>query len=172
MELSELEKLVKDYADTKKTLTERVIDMTDEVELVKRKYVPGIKRIASTVAEKLSVLREAILDNTHLFIKPRTFILHGIKVGLQKGKGELSWDDDEQVVKLIKKHFPEKTDVLIQTKEVPVKSALAALTVKELERIGITVENTGDEPVVKSTDNDIDKFVKSLLKEDDKNKAA
>lgn len=172
MDLSELEKMVKDYADTRKTLNERVIDMTDEVELVKRKYVPGIKRIAASAAEKLSVLADVIMDNSHLFIKPRTLILHGIKVGLQKAKGELSWDDDEQVVKLIRKHFPDQVDVLIHTEEVPSKSALAALPAKDLERLGISVENTGDEVVVKSTDSDIDKFVKSLLKEDDKNKAA
>lgn len=171
MNLNELERMVKDYADARKTLNERVIDMTDEVELVKRKYVPGIKRTAANVAEKLSALADVIMSNSYLFIKPRTLILHGIKVGLQKAKGELSWDDDEQVVKLIKKHFPDQVDVLIQTKEVPLKSALAALPAKDLERLGISVENTGDEVVVKSTDNDIDKFVKSLLKEDDKKKA-
>lgn len=172
MEITELERLVKDFADAKHTLSERVINMTDEVEIVKRKYVPGIKRIAAVVAEKLSAVVDAINDNAHLFVRPRTLVLHGVKVGLQKGKGELSWDDDEQVVKLIKKHFPEQADILIQTKEVPVKSSLVSLPVKDLERLGITVENTGDEPVVKSTDNDIDKFVKALLKEDDKNKAA
>ena len=172
MELSELEKLVKDYADARKVLSERVMNMTDEIYTIRSKYVPGIKRIAGTVAEKLAILVEAIMDNKYFFVKPRTLILHGIKIGLQKAKGQLSWDDDAQVVKLIKKHFPEQADVLIHTEEVPVKSALAQLPAKDLERLGITIENTNDEPVVKSTDDNIDKFVNTLLKEDDKNKAA
>lgn len=172
MEITNLEKLVKEYSDTKKVLSERVMELETEIYTAKRKYLPGIKRVAASVADKLSALVEAIKDSPELFIKPRTITLYGVKVGLQKSKGELSWDNDEQVVKLIKKHFPEQADVLIQTKEIPVKSALASLSARDLERLGITVENTGDEPVVKSTDSEIDKFVNALLKEEDKNKAA
>lgn len=102
-----------------------------------------------------------------MFDTPRTVVFYGIKVGLQKGKGAIEWDDDAQVVKLIEKHFPEQADVLIKTTKKPVKKALAQLTVAELKKLGIVVEETGDQVVIKSTDSEIDKLVNALLKEDE-----
>ena len=83
-------------------------------------------------------------------------------------------DDKDQVVRLIKKHFPEQADVLIKTVEKPIKGAIQQLPVADLKRIGVTVEETGDVVVIKSTDSEIDKLVSALLEqndEDDENDA-
>jgi len=165
--IRDIERLTKEYSDGRESLAERVRSLEDEMEAQKRQRLPVIKGAAKVVMERLARLRDAIAESRDLFIKPKTMILHGVKVGFQKGKGKISWMDDEQVVKLIKKHFPEQADVLIKTAERPVKDALQQLPAADLKRLGITIEEVGDQVVVKSTDSEIDKFVDALLKEDD-----
>ena len=68
------------------------------------------------------------------------------------------------MVARIKKHLPEQADVLIRTKEAPVKEALAQLTAAELKKIGVTIEDAGDTVVIKPVDSEVDKLVDALLK--------
>lgn len=91
-------------------------------------------------------------------------VFHGIKVGFQKEKGKIEWDDVDQVVKLIKKHFPEQADVLIATSEKPVKDALNNLSAAELKKIGVNITSDGDVAFIRPTDSEVDKMVTALLK--------
>ena len=165
--LGEIERLTKDYADWREQLSNAVRALEDEIGAVKRKYMPSIKKKVAAVTERQANLKAVLEDSAGLFVKPRTLILHGVKVGFQKAKGKISWEDDDQVIRLIKKHFPEQADVLIKITEKPVKDALGQLSAAELKRIGITVSETGDVVVIKSTDSEIDKLVEALLKDDD-----
>jgi hypothetical protein len=86
-------------------------------------------------------------------------------LGYQKGKGKIDWEDPDQVVRLIKKHFPEQADVLIATSEKPVKEALNGLSAAELKKIGVSVVEGGEVIFIKPTDSAVDKMVDALLKE-------
>lgn len=165
--LAEIEKLTKDFSESREQLAQHVRYLEEEINHRKRILLPRIKAAAKAVMGRLANLKAAIEESKILFMKPRTLVFHGVKIGFQKGKGKISWADDEQVVKLIKKHFPDQADVLIKTVEKPVKDALLQLTAADLKRIGITVDEADDQVVVKSTDSEIDKFVDALLKEDD-----
>ncbi len=165
MTLSEIEQKTKDYADARSVLGDRVQRLNDEIEAIKKRLLPGIKKAVEIAAERKAILKASIEEGSSLFVKPRTIVAHGVKVGLEKGKGKVEWEDDDQVVKMIEKHFPDQADVLIKTKKTPVKKALSQLTVAELKKLGITVEETGDQVVIKGTDSDVDKLVKALLKE-------
>ena len=72
--------------------------------------------------------------------------------------------DADAVVARIKKHLPDQVDVLIQSKDVPVKSALAQLTAVELKKLGVSVTDAEDQIVIKTADSEIDKTVEALLK--------
>ncbi len=170
--MNEIERLTKDYAYAREALAQRVQGLEDEINTLKRKALPHIRKSVEAAAERRERLKSAIEVSHEFFIEPRTVTFHGIKVGLQKGKGKIEWDDDEQVVKLIRKHFPEQADVLIKTTDKPVKKALAQLTVSELKKLGIEVEETGDQVVIKSTDSEIDKLVNALLKDEEVEKEA
>lgn len=170
--LGDIERLTKDFADWREQLSVSVRALEDEINAVKRKHITAIKRKVAAVAERQANLKAAIEESAGLFRKPRTMILHGIKIGYQKSKGKISWADDDQVIKLIKKHFPEQADVLIKMTEKPVKDALQNLTAADLKRIGVTIDETGDFVVIKSTDTEIDKFVEALLKDEDQAEAA
>lgn len=167
MDLTGIEKLTKEYAEARRVLGDRVQHLTDEIETAKKRLLPGIKRAVENASEKKAALSAAVMQSPELFARPRTIVLSGIKVGLEKGKGIIEWDDDAQVVKLIEKHFSEQADVLIKTTKKPLKKPLSQLTVAELKKLGIVVEETGDQVVIKGTDSDVDKLVKALLKEDE-----
>jgi hypothetical protein len=163
--LNEIEQLSKTFAAHRNELADVVGALTEAIEALKRKHLPVIKRRVEAAAEARAALKAALEDSAGLFVKPRTLILHGIKVGFQKGKGKIEWEDADQVVKLIKKHFPEQADVLILTKEKPAKEALEQLTAAELKKLGIEVADSGDVVVIKDTASDIDKLVTALLKD-------
>jgi hypothetical protein len=93
-------------------------------------------------------------------------MFHGIKVGYKKGTGKIEWEDADQVVKLIKKHFPDQADVLIISSEKPAKDALAQLTAAELKKLGVLVEESGDVPFIKDTSSEVDKLVAAFLKDE------
>lgn len=88
-----------------------------------------------------------------------------MKVGYQKGKGTISFEDADSVVARIKKHLPDQADVLIKLKETPVKDALAQLSAADLKKIGVTVSEAGDQVVIKPVDSEVDKMVDALLKD-------
>lgn len=167
MDLITIDQKTKEYATEREKLSNRIRFLEDEINTLKRKRLPGIKNSIQTVMEKQEDLKAALEDSRPLFIKPRTIVFHGVKVGFQKSKGKLSWNDDAQVIKLIKKHFPDQEDILIKKTEKPSKDALLNLSAENLKKIGVTISETGDVVVIKSTDSEIDKFVEALLKEDD-----
>lgn len=138
--------------------------VNQEIERAYRANIRFLKSAVAGVAEAQAILEAKIEASPELFQKPRTLIFHGIKVGFRKGKGGLAWEDDDQVVALIKKHFPKLSDVLIHTKETPSRTGLAELAVADLKRVAVTVEDTGDIVMVKAVDSGVEKTVKALLK--------
>ncbi len=163
--LAEIEQATKEYADARKVLAKRVEEMKDEQERIKRKHLPAIRRILEGVTSRYHGLRALIEENKGLFLKPRTAVFHGVKVGFQKGKGKLTWDDDDTVVRLIGKHFPDRVDDLIITKLVPSRAALAHMMAGDLKKLGVVLTGDEDEILIKSTDSEIDRFVDRLLKD-------
>lgn len=165
MSIEQIEFLTKAHAQDRELLAARVQALHDELETIKRRKLPGIKGALSVAKDSRLKLEAAIKSERALFDRPRTRVFHGIKVGLQKAKGKLSFSSAEQVVALIRKHFAEQFDALVKVTEKPVKSALMNLPASDLKKLGCTVERTGDEVVIDPTDSDIDKLVDALLDE-------
>lgn len=164
MTLLEIELLAKAYADRRALLAERLTALDRDLDLVKRKHMRELKRHVALTAETASALHNAIEAAPELFEKPKTRILHGIKVGFRKGKGKIEWEDDAQLVALIKKKFPDFVGDLIITTEKPSATGLEDLDAAELRKLGVTVEEAGEQVVVKPVETDIEKLVKLLLK--------
>jgi len=162
--MTEIEQLTREYAMARAVLRERVEALEAEIEALKRRRLPAIRKAAETASARQGLLHDAIAEAPELFQKPKTVVFHGVKVGFQKGKGEIRWDSSEQVVKLIRKHLPEQADALIRVVERPVKTALAQLPAGELKKVGVTVVETGEQVVIRSTDTEIDRLVNALLR--------
>lgn len=163
-QLTDIEVCAKAFAEARAKVSEIVVELNGGIKALKRDHMPSLKRAIARAAEKHEQLKAQIEAAPELFTKPRTVIFHGVKVGFQKGKGGITFDDAEQVVKLIRKHFPDLADALIVTKESPAKDALAQLTVAELKKIGCAVVDAGDAIVIRPTDSEVDKLVDALLK--------
>lgn len=163
-QLTDIEPTAKAYADARAKVVEIVTDLNAGIDALKRNHMPAIKRAITKAAEKHDQLKQIIEANPNLFVKPRTVIYHGVKIGMKQASGGISFDDADQVVRLIKKHFPEQADVLINTTEKPSKDALRNLSVAELKKIGCNSVDAGDAVVIKPTDSEVDKLVDALLK--------
>ncbi len=170
--LSEIEKLAKEFADARQNLREALDELESEMAATKKEFMPAIRRAIDKAAGWFQKLHGAVSEAPEIFIKPKTLILHGIRIGYMKSKGSIAWEDDDQVVKLIKKHFPDQIETLIQVTERPLKTALAQLSAADLKKIGVTVSDTSDEVVIKPTDSEIDKLINALLKDEEIEKAA
>ncbi|MEW5893352.1 MAG: host-nuclease inhibitor Gam family protein [Pseudomonadota bacterium] len=163
--LVDIETRAKKYAEAREHLAGIVAALNDGIEALKRDHMKRLKKAVADAAERHDALKALIEDAPELFVKPRTVVFHGIKLGYQKGKGKIEWDDADQVVRLIKKHFPEQADVLVATTERPAKDALAQLTAAELKKLGISVTDGGDAVFIKPADSAVDKMVDALLKD-------
>ena len=172
MTIVEIDGLTKKFSDAHAALSDRVSELNQEVEVVKRRHMSGIRGAVCLASGRKADLREALEASTATFVKPRTLVLHGIKVGFRKGKGGIDFDDADAVVSRIKKLFPNEKDTLIATKEKPNVVALGELPAVDLKRLGCTIESAGDVVVISPTDSDVDKIVTALLKDADPDAAA
>jgi hypothetical protein len=172
MTLSEIEVLARQLADARLNLKEGLDELESEMAAIKKKFLPAIRRAVEKAAQRHEALRGAIEETPDLFQKPKTVIFHGIRFGYQKARGEIVWEDAAQVIKLIKRNFPDQAETLLKITETPIKTALAQLSVADLKKIGVTVIETYDEVFIKPTDSEIDKLINALLKDEELNKAA
>lgn len=163
-DLDPIDKAAKALRAARDTLADRAGTLHEELEAAKRKAMRGLRSSVAQVAQLQAELLAAIDDAPQLFGKPKSMVLHGLQLGYRKGKGAIDWDDDAQVVKLIRKHLPDQFDVLVKTTEKPIKAAVGNLPVPDLKKIGVTVEGTGDVSFAKDTTSAVDKLVAALLK--------
>ncbi|MGE0256882.1 MAG: host-nuclease inhibitor Gam family protein [Alphaproteobacteria bacterium] len=163
--IADIEKLARAYAAKRGALADQVSMLLADLAELKRRRLSEIRKAVARAAEAHGALHAALEAHPELFVKPRSMTFDGIKVGWAKGKGEIHVADAAQVVKLIRRHFPDRFDDLVKVKETPLKSALGRLTVDELKRIGVTVEETGDRVVIKPVDGEVEKLVDALLGE-------
>jgi hypothetical protein len=163
--IAEIDSLANKYAKARAVVSERVSELEAEIALLQRRRIAGIKIAAAEAQDIGAKLREAIESAPQLFVKPKTYTLHGVTVGFRKGAGKVDWDDDAKVVGLIRKHLPEQAEVLIITEEKPSADALKNLDSRDLARVGVRMEGTGEFVIVKTADSAIDKLVAKILKE-------
>jgi hypothetical protein len=163
-ELDPIDSAAKHLRAARDTLTDRATALHEELEAAKRKAMRGLKFAVGETTKAQAELLAAIEAAPQLFTKPKSIVLHGLTLGYRKGTGKIEWEDDAQVVKLIRKNFGDQFDVLVKTTEKPLKTAMTNLSAAELKKIGVTVEDTTDVAFAKDTTAAVDKLVKALLK--------
>ncbi len=164
--VKEFETISKDFADARLVLSDRMRAMNDEIEAVKRKYLPIIRHAVNKAKSLKENLSNAIEESRDLFKRPKTMTVHGIKFGLQKVSDDIEWDDEETVINRIKKTMVGQINVLINTKETLCKTALKQLPAPDLKKIGVSLVEGKEQVLIKDTNSDIDKLVQKLLDED------
>lgn len=158
----------REHSRDRALLSDRVSTLQDEIERLKRRYLPGIRNAAAKSRESRQALATLIEENPSDFKRPRTLEISGIKFGFQKQKGKIVFKTAETVISAIKKKLPGKASLIIETVQKIKKGELNKLSVEEAKKIGLTVTQDTDAILIKSTTDDIDKLVAKMLEENGK----
>lgn len=160
-----IEVATKRYAAERENLAAIVDRVQQDLEGIRKEALPGIKRAVAKTAAARAELAGLIEGAPELFEKPRTVVFYGVKVGLQKGKGLIEFEDEERVIRLIRSKLPERAESLVGSESFVRKGLLKELSVAELKLIGCTVEETADQVVIRAVDGEVEKVVQTLLAE-------
>lgn len=164
-----LDNSAKAYAAARAKVYERTDELEAELRALYRNKMKGIRSALAEAETAKAALVADVQEHRAFFDSPRTMTLHGIKFGLKKGAGKISWEDeDDVVVGRIDRLFKGDDDMLQQliiTTRKPSKDSLMALDVKDLAKLGIKVEGVADFVVVSDSASDARKLVKRILKE-------
>jgi len=139
------------------------LDLQRQVREIELSSKPKIRRAQTEVLEKTAALKAQIEIAPHLFERPKTMVLHNVKLGWQKGKGGITYGDPEAVVRLIEKHFPDQFDLLVHVKKCPNKEGLAKLDAVALKRLGCEIVAAGEQIVIRPLEGELDKLVRALV---------
>lgn len=164
--LADLEKLAQAHAAAHDALATELRVLEAFLKGARDDALPGIKRLVRKAKEQEAKLEAAIAASPHLFAKPKTHIAHGVRFGLKKEKGKVSFADAGKVIKRIRALLPRLAGDLIKTTETPIKDALAKLPGDTIKKLGVTVGEDTDRPYIKLTDSEVEKLVAAMLKEE------
>jgi hypothetical protein len=164
--MNDIEQAAKRYAEARSVLTSLVNELNDEISAAKKARLAGIKVAVARAAERHDALYSLIDGRRSLFEKPKSRVLHGLKVGFKKKPGAIDIADEESTLRRIKKMFSndeQMLSLLIKTREKPSKEALGELSADQLKKLGVAVANDSDVAFIKPIDSDVDKIVDALM---------
>lgn len=163
--LNDIESRTKNYRAARDLLADRLRQLDEQYTAAKHAAMPLIRSALAAAKAAESELTAGIESNPGLFKKPRTVVFHGVKVGIEKGKGQVQITDPERCVDLIRKHLGEdQFELLVQTRHTPIKTAIAQLPASDLKRIGAQIVECGDQVVIRPVDSELDKALDALLR--------
>jgi hypothetical protein len=163
-----IEGLAKIFSGARAELGERLNALREEQEATKRRKLQGIKNSLDRVQASYADLKDAVEGNKDLFEKPKTRVLHGIRVGWMKQRGKLEIGDEATCIAQLRKLLGEsEAEPYIKTTEKPILQALANLAAATLKRCGVKVGDDVDAVVIKAANGDIDKLIDALIGDKD-----
>jgi len=162
--MQEIETQAKTHAAARLALTNHVALLNAEMDAVKRKRLKKLRELVANAVSTGDELLDLVKESAALFKKPKSAVLHGIKLGFKKLPGKIDIADPDQTIKLIKKHFPELAENLIATKEAPSKEGLNTCDATTLKKVGVTVTSDTDVAFITDPASEVDKIVDALLK--------
>lgn len=166
MSMHEIENAARIFSDAHEQLGGTVSELERQIEDLKRQALPVIKRAVRRATEARDRLHSMVEANPDLFEKPRTQVIAGIRVGINKRRGRIEYDDEAAVIERIRRLLTaEEAEVLIRVSEAVNKQAVYDLMASDLKRLGIRITDDEDQVVIKPTDSDVDKLVNRLMAE-------
>jgi phage host-nuclease inhibitor protein Gam len=161
--IAQIEAACRAYDSECSTLEALVADLNDDLAAVRAKHLSKVKRQANVVARREAEVTNLVDQAPELFVKPKTMIFHGTKVGYSKSAGKLTTDDVEFVVAQIQRRFPEKFEELVRHTHELNKDALKRLPTADLSKIGCRIEGAGETVVVARTAGELEKLVEKMI---------
>lgn len=164
-QLATIDAAVEKFAAEHSSLQELISKINEESLAIHRKHRRQLTQLMGRVIVARTLLHSLLSENRTLFQKPKTRVLHGVKIGFSKGKGKVEIGDADKTVALIRKHLADMEEVLIRSKYTPDKEALEKLPADQLKKIGVTITETGDKVLIQPIDSDFEKMVNKILEQ-------
>jgi hypothetical protein len=162
--MAAIESLAAKYSERRARIYERIMELELEIERLKRSALPAIKADVGHAIAARDELRTAIEGSAELFVRPRTRVFSGIRVGFGTTGSKVEFDDEAEVIKRIRERLPaNQAELLIRRRESVHKPAVYDLEDADLRRLGIRVTGGDDTVVIKPQDGDVAKLVDALL---------
>jgi hypothetical protein len=163
--LTEIEKFAGTFARDNQAVCDLVAGLNAELDQVKHRHLPRLRAAVELARTSKGLLHAAVEQSAPLFVRPRTQVFHGIKIGFAKGKGRLEITDEAATIGKIHHWFGADAGAFLRTTVAPDKETLARLSAADLKKLGITLTDTTDTVVIKPLAGELDKTVAALLKE-------
>ncbi|MXZ81638.1 MAG: hypothetical protein F4Z15_09875 [Gammaproteobacteria bacterium] len=162
LSMEEIERLARAYAAARRELESVTEDIRETRQKIVREKMPMLKRRIALTAAAKEALHSLIEEAEHLFRRPRTVAVDGIKIGYRKQPGQLVIRDAGRTINLIRKHLPGISDQLVVIKKSLNRAELRKLPAADLARVGVSLESDTDEVVIRAASSDLDKLVDAL----------
>ena len=130
---------------------------------IMERYKNALDQNAAAEAEAQSALDIMLMSAPHLFVKPRSLVVDGVRCGYKKAEDSLTWSDEGAVIAAIKAIKPEQAPILIRTIESLIIDALAGVDEKDLVSFGIRTVVGVDQRYITIGDNDSEKLTKIVI---------
>ncbi len=163
-EMTDIETAAAEFAAANAEMARLVGEAGEAIGTIRHKYSTPLKDAYAAVKMKRKALERLIDRRRDLFVRPRTRILHGIRLGVTKDRGAVHYDCDEDVmVARIRATLGDKAEDLIAITEKPIKKQLALQDEKVLRKLGVEVREDTDSVLIKPAANDVEKAAQAFL---------
>ena len=163
-DITAIDLLARQYADAQTDLDTQINDLRHVIDMSVRDAWPALRAATTRAAGRYEALLASVTDARDVFEKPKTKILHGVRVGYRKAKDSIQVLNADNTCALIEKHLPDQVDVLISTTKKPVMAGLEQLDDEQLRKIGCKRVAGRDEPIAALAETELDKVVAALMK--------
>jgi hypothetical protein len=156
------------YRQARDRIAALLVDYQAAVARVREPHLPALREALTALNAAEQILRDAVeASPPTLWQRVRTRIIHGIKLGWQKSRGRVEWDDEQKVIERIRRLLPAaQAELLIRPgKESVHRPGVYDLTAADLRRLGIRITDDCDAVVIRDQQGDINRLVDSMLAE-------
>jgi len=167
--IDSIERLCQDYAKLRGKLEKKIEVIEREREKILEAHRVELRLLSSAVSNAKLDLERQVGAARPLFIKPKTRVFHGIKVGFEKERDQVTYPEDEILIPRIESLLKSKAAGLIETTKRIIKDAFKRLPKAELQSLGVKYTNGADSVIVRpESKSDVEKLASAYL---DKNQA-
>lgn len=126
-------------------------------------YKLTLDQYAAAESSAMAELDKLLASNPHLFVKPRSMTVDGVRCGYKKEPDGLDWTSDDDVIKAIKALLPELAPILVRTEERLNREALPAVAPEHLQKVGIRQVVGADQRFITLGENDVERMSKMII---------
>lgn len=138
-------------------------ELRQAIQPIYSRHQAHLDHTAAEEAHALSVLEGLIAGAPHLFAKPRSLSVDGVRCGYRKEADTLDWDDDAAVISRIRALYPDQADLCVRTQESLVIDAVEQMGAIEHRRLGIRRIEGADQHFITIGDSDVEKIARLFI---------